>query len=340
MAEVLVLGAGVMGSAFCIPLCDSGCRVRLVGTYLDESIISELKATGRHPKLGITLPSQVVPFTHDELDSALTRDVELVVLGVSSAGVRWAAQRLAQDIDHPVRVLMLTKGLAISTNGGLAILPDQVRANLEEAGHDGVEVGAVGGPCIAGELAVRRHSGVVIGFQKPDALQLVRSLLDTPYYHHQGTTDLVGLEACAALKNFFAIAVGAAWENGEPSNNPSALLFNQALLEIGILVEYMGGRRESVHDLAGTGDLYVTCQAGRNTRMGRLLGRGLSYREAKAIHMPDDTVEGAELALSVGPIVEGLISDGTLQGPQLPLTRSLIESICRDAHLRIPWDEL
>ena len=36
MAEVLVLGAGAMGSAFCFPLSDSGHNVRLVGTHLDN----------------------------------------------------------------------------------------------------------------------------------------------------------------------------------------------------------------------------------------------------------------------------------------------------------------
>ena len=349
MADVLVLGAGAMGSAFCFPLCDSGCRVRLVGTHLDESIIAEIRETGRHPKLGVPLPSGVSPFTHDELENVLDRDIGLVVLGVSSAGVEWAARRLCGTIDPSTPVLMLTKGLAVSPEGDLAILPNRVRTYLEEAGLGEASVGAVGGPCIAGELAARRHSGVVIGFQEPAALAAVRRLFDTSYYHHRGTTDLIGLEACAALKNFYAIAVGAAagmleetgvGENGALMHNPAALLFNQALLEIGILVEYLGGSRASVNDLAGTGDLYVTCQAGRNSRMGRLLGLGLGYREAKTTHMPDDTVEGAELALCVGPTIERLMSDGKLPESRLPLTGALIESICRDGTLRIPWDEL
>jgi len=51
-----------------------------------------------------------------------------------------------------------------------------------------------------------------------------------------------------------------------------------------------GGQNDSVLGLAGAGDLYVTCQAGRNGRMGQLLGTGLLYREAKSKHMPDDTI--------------------------------------------------
>ena len=38
------------------------------------------------------------------------------------------------------------------------------------------------------------------------------------------------------------------------------------------LLDYFGGETESVYGLAGVGDLYVTYQAGRNSRMGQLLG--------------------------------------------------------------------
>ena len=39
MAEILVLGAGAMGSAFCFPAADAGNTVRLVGTHLDQDWI-------------------------------------------------------------------------------------------------------------------------------------------------------------------------------------------------------------------------------------------------------------------------------------------------------------
>jgi glycerol-3-phosphate dehydrogenase (NAD(P)+) len=50
------------------------------------------------------------------------------------------------------------------------------------------------------------------------------------------------------------------------------------------------GHQASVARLPGPGDLYVTRQAGRNCRMGRLLGLGLTYSRAKD-HMAADTVE-------------------------------------------------
>ena len=43
MATFVVLGAGMMGSALCVPLVDRGHRVRLVGTHLDGEIIAAMK---------------------------------------------------------------------------------------------------------------------------------------------------------------------------------------------------------------------------------------------------------------------------------------------------------
>jgi glycerol-3-phosphate dehydrogenase (NAD(P)+) len=72
--------------------------------------------------------------------------------------------------------------------------------------------------------------------------------------------------------------------------------------------------------MPGTGDLYVTCQAGRNSRLGNNLGRGLTYAEVKAGPMKDDTIEGAELGRAVAPSLRAMMKAGLLVKERLPLT--------------------
>ena len=67
------------------------------------------------------------------------------------------------------------------------------------------------------------------------------------------------------------------------------------------LVDYMRGSLSSAYSLPGVGDLYVTSQGGRNTRMGRLLGLGMHDQEAKAKHMLGETIEEVDLAFTMGP---------------------------------------
>ena len=334
-----------MGTAFSVPLADAGHAVRLVGTHLDDQWISSVRATGLHPKLKAKLPDSIVPLTHDQLGEQLHRETDLIVLGVSSAGIDWAVEQLGSLLRTPPAILMLTKGLKVQEKS-IQILPHAVRDGLANYGIREVKVAAIGGPCIASELASRRDSSIVITSSDSVLLERIVCMLDVPYYHARTSQDVVGVEACAALKNFYAIAVGYSsglsermrrTGDGALMHNAAAGLFTQAIAEMEIIVSFMGGSRETVKGLAGAGDLYVTCQAGRNSHLGYLLGTGLLYREAKTRFMRDETVEGAELALTLGPALNVLFDAGRLDRSALPLASALIDAICCDLPLKIVW---
>ncbi|MBZ9967797.1 hypothetical protein [Mesorhizobium sp. BR1-1-2] len=346
MARIVILGAGVMGSAMTLPAAHAGNRITLVGTHLDEEIIGSVTGTGRHPRLNITLPGAVTACSWREFGAAINEQPDLLVLGVSSAGVPWAIDRIAESIKSPVPILMITKGLAAS-EAGIEILPHQLAREIERRTALTIPVMAVGGPCIAGELAAQRDTSVIVAGHDPDQIAKASHMLRAPFYHVRASSDLIGVEICAAFKNFYTLAVGAPVgllehddkaPNGALMHNLASSLFSQSLAEMGILVEALGGRIETVQGLAGSGDLYVTCQAGRNGRMGRLLGRGLPYSVAKHDHMSSDTVEGAQLALDLGQTLEKMMAQGALPGDRLPLTAAIIDAICHDAPLALSFD--
>ena len=168
MANMVILGSGLMGSAFSVPLADNGHTVRLVGTYLDGDIIEEVHESGWHPKLNMKLPDAVSPYTYDRLEDAM-QGAELVVLGVNSLGVDWAAHMLGPLLQAETPVLMLTKGLE-GDGQALKILPEVLRSGLPDALGSRVQLAAIGGPSIAGELAARRHTCVVLTGSDADLL--------------------------------------------------------------------------------------------------------------------------------------------------------------------------
>jgi glycerol-3-phosphate dehydrogenase (NAD(P)+) len=244
-----------------------------------------------------------------------------------------------------VPIVMITKGLQ-PEEGSLVAFPDVVARELKARLGLAVPVAAIGGPCIAGELAVRRQTGTVIVARDQGLALALADALATDYYHPRVSTDMMGVELCAAFKNFFAIAVGWAHgqldslpdvENKARNNNAAALLFDQATREMMVLALALGGKAESVWGMAGVGDLYVTCQAGRNSRLGNHLGRGLRYSAIKAGPMKDDTVEGAELGRMVAETVLGLVAKGTLRADALPLTRALLDCVTTDAPFTPDW---
>ncbi|MGL4649747.1 MAG: NAD(P)H-dependent glycerol-3-phosphate dehydrogenase, partial [Caldilineaceae bacterium] len=148
-------------------------------------------------------------------------------------------------------------------------------------------------------------------------------------------------------KNVYALAVGLVGgllekdgvaAHGAVMFNVAAAIFAQGLWEIAYMVGWMGGDRRSVFSLPGAGDLYVTSMGGRNARMGRFLALGTPYSVAKRTQMPDDTIEGAQLAQAIGPTVERMVAERRLDGDAIPLLRTMIRIVCNDAPVDLPWD--
>jgi glycerol-3-phosphate dehydrogenase (NAD(P)+) len=314
---------------------------------LDETIIESVRANGLHPKLNITLPKQVVPMQHFAFAEA-ANGADLILLGVSSAGVGWAIDRLCEVLPGLVPVLMITKGMHPEPET-LGALPDYVARELKRRRGFEAKVSAIGGPCIAGELAARRHTGTVIVSREIAEARRIAEMLVTEYYHPRSSDDMMGVEVNAAFKNFFAIAVGWAAgkletlppaENRAFNHNAAAIVFDQAIKELALLTRALGGREETAYGMPGAGDLYVTCMAGRNSRLGNNLGRGLTYQQTKDGPMKGDTIEGAELGVAVADSLRAMMASGALKQDQLPLTAALLDALTRDAPLDIPFARL
>ena len=122
------------------------------------------------------------------------------------------------------------------------------------------------------------------------------------------------------IDNFYSMVICSAKDL-----NTAAILMQKSVIEMGKFIKLFGGSEQTVYGLAGLGDLYVSIAGGRNRKMGQHLGEGYSYSEAKKKFMPNDTVEGAELAFEIGPKI---LKD--LSKKDFPIMYSLVESICED----------
>lgn len=345
MAVITVVGAGVMGSALTFPAADNGHEVRLVGTHLDEDIIASCKQSHYHPRLRRPIHPNVTPYFHDEFATAL-QGAEVIGLGVNSRGVHWAAETLGPHLQPGQIILMVTKGLESTPDGHLELLPDVLHDHLPESVRDKVRYAAIGGPSIAGELAARRHTSVIFVSRHAEILPKLQLLFLTDYYHVFTSTDITGVELCVALKNPYALAVGLAAGvlekqgtdmAGAKNHNYAAAIFAQGLAETALLVQKLGGRMETVFSLPGAGDLYVTTQGGRNSRMGRLLGMGMPYSEAVE-EMPGETIEGVDAVIAIMPAIEAMIERGDLEADSLPLLRALHRIVTRNTTVEFEFN--
>jgi glycerol-3-phosphate dehydrogenase (NAD(P)+) len=344
MASIVIMGSGIMGSALAVPLCDNGHDVRLVGTHLDRDIIDSVKASGEHPGLKLQLPESVHPYQLEDAEEAFD-GAEVVLSGVNSFGVGWAGEQLARLLRPDTVVIAIAKGLDADDEGNLRILPEVLAEPVPTDVRSRVGWAAITGPSIAGEVAVHRDTCVVFAGPDEEVVERLADLFRTSAYHVWTSTDLVGAEVCAAMKNCYALAIGLAdgvlEQMGEADApygllNYEAALFAQGNVEMRRMVELLGGDTATADGLPATGDCYVTSRGGRNVKVGRLMGRGMGFAEASA-SLGNPTLEGAFAIQVVGRALPKLTERGIIEPEEFPLLRHLYEVVGEEKPLNMPW---
>ena len=161
-----------------------------------------------HPRLGAPLDDAVVVRPAEQLARDDVAGADLVIVGVSSPGIGWAADQLAR-LRPDCPVALVTKGLVPRPGAPPETYADAMPRLLADRGAAVPPLVFIGGPCIARELALRQMTAVIYAAADPRAADQARALLRTDYYAIARSTDVRGVEACAALKNFLAIGVSA-----------------------------------------------------------------------------------------------------------------------------------
>ena len=331
-----------MGSAFAVPCIDNKNDVTIVGTHLEDDLIENINSNEHlHPALKIKLPIEIKFKKFNELQSILEKDIDLIVAGISSIGIEWFVNQISKNYKNKLPILLLTKGLSIVDNQ-LTTLSDKIKKLLKKKGHSEINISAIKGPCLAAGLANKMRTSTVIANRNIKESQWLKDIISTNYYSAEISEDITGVELSGAIKNIYSMLIGASegLSNSKAPKeiqskyylNTAASLIHRSISEMVEFVSHYGGQPKTVYGLAGLGDLYVSAIGGRNSLMGKYLGEGHLYKDAKEKFMKDATVEGAQLALEIG---SRILED--LNSKNFPLMFSMLKTICENKKLEINW---
>ena len=320
MRKILVIGAGAMGAAFTFPLVDNNHKVTLTEPYNKDLQMKLLKKNKFHPTLKLKLSKKVSikKFSSETLNEKW----DLIVVAVSSIGIDMVREHL-KNIKRKTSILVLTKGLKFDQNINKIITMSEQLSK----GNQNLNISVLKGPCLAKELAKKIKSYTVIANKNINIAINIGKLISTKYYKTEYSSDVKGVEFSSAIKNIYSMIIGS----GEGENTASAL-FRKSLDEMEYLIKYFRGKKETVHGLAGVGDLYVSAVGGRNSKMGEYLGKGYTFKIAKKKFMKNDTVEGADLAKEIAPYVFKKIKKN-----KIPLMHALLSAITKNKKLKVNY---
>lgn len=269
MKKVAVIGAGTWGMSLALLLSDNGNDVTVWSALPDE--IENLKKTRRQPNLPAVEFPESMHFTAD-LGEAM-KDAEYIVLAVPSIYTRGTARQMKEYYQAGQTVVCVAKGVEEKT---LLPITDQVEEEIP-----GVLVACLCGPSHAEEVSRRIPTAIVAGARKRETAEAVRDLFMNPVFRVYTSSDMLGMELGASIKNVIALAAGMADGLGYGDNTKAALI-TRGIAEMTRLGVAMGASEKTFGGLTGIGDLIVTCASmhSRNRRAGILIGQGKTADEA------------------------------------------------------------
>ena len=310
--KAAVVGSGAWGTALAIRLCHNGHDVTM-WTY-EKELIPEMNATHRNPRL----PGAVLP---EELkisgDYACVKGCKLIVMASPSFPARSVCRGVTPYIDEDAVVVSVTKGLEAGTH---------MRMSEVVAEETGREVVALTGPSHAEEVAINVPTGLLAACQNQALAEFVQDAFMADTLRVYTSSDPVGAELGAALKNVIALCAGITDGLGF-GDNTKAMLMTRGLTETARLGVALGAKKETFTGLSGVGDLIVTCTSmhSRNRRAGILIGQGKDAQTAMK---------------EVGAVVEGYYAAksayelGKAQGIDMPITEAAYQVLYEGADVK------
>ena len=309
--KAAVVGSGAWGTALAIRLCKNGHDVTM-WTY-EKELIPEMEATRRNPRLPVAVLPEELKISGDY---ACVSGCKLVVMASPSFPARSVCRGVTPYLDEDAVLVSVTKGLEAGTH---------MRMSEVVAQETGREVVALTGPSHAEEVAINVPTGLLAACQNQEMAELVQDAFMADTLRIYTSSDPVGAELGAALKNVIALCAGITDGLG-CGDNTKAMLMTRGLTETARLGVALGARKETFTGLAGVGDLIVTCTSmhSRNRRAGILIGQGKDAQTAMK---------------EVGAVVEGYYAAksayelGKAKGIDMPITEACYQVLYEGAEV-------
>lgn len=291
--KIAVIGAGSWGTAIAGVLGGKGLETALWGYNPDHVAALKRDRENRKYLPGYHFPEAVHPTT--DLAAAV-KGCTTVCMVVPSHGFRLVFETVAPLLEKGCLVVSAVKGIENKTLMTMTqVMAEVLGTGLQEKG---ISLAVLSGPSFAQEVALGMPTAVTIGCSSIDKAKELQRIFGTERFRIYASSDVIGLEISAALKNIVAIAAGISDGLGYGLNSRAALI-TRGLAEIKRLGVKMGADPLTFFGLSGLGDLVLTCTGdlSRNRMVGLKLGQGKKL--SVILDEMEMVAEGVKTTLSV-----------------------------------------
>jgi glycerol-3-phosphate dehydrogenase (NAD(P)+) len=315
-----VIGGGGWGTALSILLAEKD-NVKL--WVHDKKRAGDMKQTRENKEY---LPEVKIPDNIDIISDISELNGDIFVLAVPTDYLRGVLEQNPQIFNNKI-IVSTGKGLEGKTLMRHSQIIEDVTKNNK--------IVVLSGPNFSKELARKVPTSTIIASLDNSILTRIQETFNRNYFHVHTSSDLVGVEFCGALKNIIAIMAGIL-DGLNYGYNSMATLVTQGFSEIQKLGIALGGKQETFLDLAGLGDLVLTCigEISRNRTIGTEISKGKTLDQilgdmkmvAEGVNTTKSAVELAKKNNINTPIING-VNDILFNGkdPEKTMKKLLLE---------------
>ncbi|MDY3520992.1 NAD(P)-binding domain-containing protein [Riemerella anatipestifer] len=199
---------------------------------------------------------------------------DVIILATPSIYLSDSLEKMTCDYSNKLFVSAI-KGIVPKHNDIVAhYLRDQFQIGFRNQA-------VIAGPCHAEEVAMERLSYLTVATVEEENAQKLKDLFSSSYIKVSTSSDILGNEYSAILKNIYAIGAGMASGLGY-GDNFQAVYVSNAIREMEIFLEAIYEAPRDVNESAYLGDLLVTAYSlfSRNRSLGNLVGKGYTVKSA------------------------------------------------------------
>jgi glycerol-3-phosphate dehydrogenase (NAD(P)+) len=265
--NVSVIGAGGLGTAIAQLI-----SVNTDSVYLHarrKEVVDQIAKTGYNTEYypNLKLADNIVPvgdFNH-------IKDSDIVFFCVPSFGIRNALKDLSKYICEDCIIVSTAKGIEYPSLNTMSQIVEEYFKRSPVV---------FSGPNFAFEIALSLFTIANIASNDKKSLKPVKKVLTTDKFKAKVNNDVIGTEYCGVLKNINAIAYGIC-EGMNLNDNARYAVLTKGFNETKDIIESLGGKRETVSDYCGFGDLVLTATSreSRNHTLGMLYGQKIVVDE-------------------------------------------------------------
>ncbi len=316
-----IIGSGSWGVALSQVLTDNNVKNIVWGRNSDEvNNINNSHTLRYFPD--VALNHKIVATSNfDDLKAC-----DILLIATPTAALESIVKQLNDTLEKEVIIINVSKGFYGDEGERISVAIERlVDPKLLRA------VVSLVGPTHAEEVILRLETAIVAVSDDIESAEIVQKLFSNGYFRVYTSTDVIGAETGAALKNVIAIASGMISGSGL-GDNAQAALITRGLTEISRLGLAMGGKVDTFLGLTGVGDLIVTATShhSRNYQAGVEVGK---YGAKYFWDNNEKTVEGARAVVQVVKLAKQY-------DLSMPISQAVYDILYNDVNVKEKVQEL